>query len=156
MGRARPVRHCGGTDAILEALDRSSPGEVLVIDNDGRTDEACVGDLIALRAKLAGLAGIVIWGQHRDTAELHDIGLPVFSMGAFPARSQRVEAPGAESLVAARVGAWNITTTDLVMGDNDGVIFLPGARLEEIAVASAAVCDRETVQREGLLSGRQS
>jgi 4-hydroxy-4-methyl-2-oxoglutarate aldolase len=63
-GRALPARHYGSVDVFLEAL--SSAGyDVLVIDNGGRTDEACVGDLVALEAQAAGLGGIVIWGLHR-------------------------------------------------------------------------------------------
>jgi regulator of RNase E activity RraA len=41
---------------------------VLVVDNGGRLDEACAGDLVALEAQAAGLEGLVIWGLHRDTA----------------------------------------------------------------------------------------
>src|SRR6187549_3873494 len=61
-GRARPVRHVGSVDVFLEALGQAEPGDVLVVDNEGRTDEACVGDLVALEVARAGLAGIVIWG----------------------------------------------------------------------------------------------
>ena len=61
-GAVRPARHFGGVDVFLEALENASAGEVLVIDNDGRLDEACIGDLISLEVKMAGLNGIVIWG----------------------------------------------------------------------------------------------
>ncbi len=84
-GRACPARHAGSVDIFLEAIERARPGDVLVADNDARADEACVGDLVAQEARGAGLAGIVIWGLHRDTADLRAIGLPVFSLGAFPA-----------------------------------------------------------------------
>lgn len=53
-------------DTFLEAIDRSHAGEVLVIDNGGRLDEGCVGDLVVLEAKQVGLTGIVIWGSYRD------------------------------------------------------------------------------------------
>jgi hypothetical protein len=43
---------------------------------------------VTLEASRAGLSGIVIWGLHRDTAELHIIRLPVFSLGALPAGPQ--------------------------------------------------------------------
>jgi regulator of RNase E activity RraA len=57
---------------------------VLVVDNGGLLDEACVGDLVALEAHAAGMEGMVIWGLHRDTADIRAIGLPVFSLGAIP------------------------------------------------------------------------
>src|SRR2546430_12395803 len=39
-------------DIFLEALEKASTGEILVVDNAGRRDEACVGDLIALETKI--------------------------------------------------------------------------------------------------------
>jgi hypothetical protein len=51
-----------GVDIFLEALEGAAPGNVLVVDNGGRLDEACVGDLVVLEAQAAGLEGIVIWG----------------------------------------------------------------------------------------------
>src|SRR5918996_1315914 len=83
-GRVLPAQHLGSVDIFLEALEGSAPGDVLVVDNGGRLDEACVGDLVALEAQAAGLEGLVIWGLHRDTADIRAIGLPVFSLGAIP------------------------------------------------------------------------
>ena len=56
-GRARPARHYGGVDVFLEALGSAGYGDVLVVDNGGRADEACVGDLVVLEAQAAGLGG---------------------------------------------------------------------------------------------------
>ena len=103
-GPVRPARHSGGVDVFLEALEHASPGEILVVDDGGRRDEACIGDLMALEVKMAGLGGIVVWGLHRDTAELREIALPVFSLGSLSSRPQRVHARDSDCLEWARIG----------------------------------------------------
>src|SRR5579862_7791192 len=91
-GRVCPARHAGSVDAFLEACETAAPGDVLVVDNGGLLDEACVGDLVALEAHAAGMSGMVIWGLHRDTAAMRAIGLPVFSLGAIPTGPLRLDA----------------------------------------------------------------
>jgi regulator of RNase E activity RraA len=56
-GRVLPAQHVGSVDVFLEAFESAEPGDVLVVDNGGRRDEACVGDLVALEAQAAGIAG---------------------------------------------------------------------------------------------------
>ncbi len=48
-GRVIPARHAGSVDIFLEALLEAAPGDVLVVDNGGRLDESCVGDLVVLK-----------------------------------------------------------------------------------------------------------
>jgi 4-hydroxy-4-methyl-2-oxoglutarate aldolase len=61
-GSVLPVRHAGSVDVFFEAYERSGGGDVLVIDNEGRTDEGCIGDLTVIEAREAGLKGVVVWG----------------------------------------------------------------------------------------------
>jgi regulator of RNase E activity RraA len=131
-GRVLPARHVGSVDIFLEALERATPGDVLVVDDGGRLDAACVGDLVVLEAAAAGLAGVVIWGLHRDTADIRATGLPVFSMGAIPTGPLSPGVRPPDALDSATVGDWLVSRDDVVLGDDDGVLFVPAARAEEM------------------------
>ena len=116
-GRVCPARHAGSVDIFLEAFESATAGGVLVVDNGGRLDEACVGDLVALEAQTAGLEAMVIWGLHRDTADIHAIALPLFSLGSLPTGPQRLDARHPEALRSATVGEWTVSCEDIVFGD---------------------------------------
>jgi len=152
-GRTRPARHVGSVDVFLEALTGTDPGDVLVIDNGGRLDEACIGDLVALEAMGAGLGGMVVWGLHRDTDELIEIGLPIFSLGTVPTGPQRVDPRSPDALSWARVGPFVLTSSDFVVADADGVIFLDEDRLPAIVTAAEAICTTEREQADKMRSG---
>lgn len=153
VGRARPARHVGSVDVFLEALGSCEQGDVLVVDNGDRADEACVGDLVALEAARAGLAAIVIWGQHRDTAQLRTIGLPVVSTGAYPNGPERLDPQPDDALDWAACGPHTVTSDDLVLADDDGVVFLPLVRAQEIAETAARIRDVERHQAARMLLG---
>ena len=152
-GRVTPARHVGSVDIFLEVLEGAGPGDVLVVDNGGRPDEACVGDLVVLETQAAALAGIVIWGLHRDTADIRAIGLPVFSLGAIPAGPQRLDARPPDALVSAAAGECTVTGADLVLGDDDGVLFVPAARAAELFTIAEAIRDTERRQADQIRAG---
>src|SRR5690348_16359584 len=56
-GRVLPAHHRGIVDLFLEAMRRALPRDILVVDNDSRSDESCIGDLTVLEARAWGLAG---------------------------------------------------------------------------------------------------
>lgn len=147
-GRVLPARHAGSVDVFLEALGDAQPGDVLVVDNRGRLDESCVGDLVTAEAAAAGLDGIVIWGLHRDSAELREIGLPVFSLGSLSTGPLHLGDRAPDALLAATVGAWTVTTDDLVFGDDDGVLFVPAAHAEDVFRLAEGIRDTERRQAE--------
>src|SRR6516225_7085810 len=145
-GRVNPVRHFGSFDVFLEAIDRAVPGDVLVVDNGGRLDEACIGDLITLEASRAGLSGIVIWGLHRDTDELRTIRLPVFSLGSLPAGPQRLDPVDPLALSSAAFGQYVVTADDFVLGDDNGVLFVPLDQAQAVAEVAGSIRDTERHQ----------
>lgn len=65
-------------------------GDILVIDNNGRMDEGCIGDLTALEAQACKLAGIIVLGCHRDTMDLKIIKFPIFSIVSCSSCSKEI------------------------------------------------------------------
>lgn len=158
-GRVAPARHAGSVDVFLEAFERAETGDVLVVDNGGRLDESCVGDLITLEAQAAGLAGMVIWGLHRDTVELRRIGLPVFSLGRIPtgpldAAHVRRGERSPQSTRPSQLGEWTVDDGDVVFGDDDGVLVVPADRLDEVLDHAERIRDTEVAQAERIRGGR--
>src|SRR6266536_3460975 len=152
-GRAAPTRHVGSVDIFLEAFERAAPGDVLVVDNGGRLDAECVGALVVQEAQSAGLVGIVVWGLHRDTADIRAIGLPVFSLGAVPTGPLRLGARLPDAVESATVGEWTVGTADLVFGDDDGVLLVPAARAEDVLTLGGTIRDTERRQADRIRAG---
>jgi 4-hydroxy-4-methyl-2-oxoglutarate aldolase len=152
-GRALPARHYGSVDVFLEAFGRAEPGDVLVIGNGGRSDEACVGDLVVLEAEAAGLVGLVVWGLHRDTRELAEIGLPVFSYGSYPPGPMRLDEREAEALDTARFGSHLVSGDDVVFGDDDGVLFVAAERVGEVLATAQRIWQTEREQAQRIRAG---
>jgi 4-hydroxy-4-methyl-2-oxoglutarate aldolase len=152
-GRALPVRHFGSVDVFLEAMQGAQSGQVLVIDNGGRLDEGCIGDLTALESEKCGLAGIIVWGAHRDTPELQQIRLPIFSYGAYPFGPQRLDPRDSSALLSARFGDFLVEAGDVAFADDDGCLFAAAERVDELLRIAHEIWQRERQQAEAIKSG---
>ena len=152
VGRARTLRfipfrpdlfaeHGGGFNAQKRAFDTLGAGDVLVIDARGERDAGTVGDLLALRAQQLGAAGVVTDGAARDVAVVSGLGIPVFAAGAHPAVLGRKHVPW-ETDVTIACGGAAVQPGDVIVADDDGVLVIPPALVDEV-VTDAVEQERE-------------
>lgn len=129
--------HGGGYNAQKRAFDAVKAGEVLVIEARNESGSGTLGDILAIRAKFNGAAGVVTDGGVRDAAAVAEIGLPVFTRGAHPAVLGRKHVPW-DSDVAIACGNTTVIPGDVIVGDDDGVIVIPRDLVEEVVEAAVA------------------
>jgi regulator of RNase E activity RraA len=129
--------HGGGYNAQKRCFDAARPGQVIVIEARGVADAGTLGDILALRAKVNGVEGVVTDGAVRDHEAVTATGLPVFSQGAHPSVLGRRHVPW-DVDVAVCCGGATVLPGEIVVGDADGVIVIPPAIAHEVAEAALA------------------
>ncbi|MEM7776007.1 MAG: hypothetical protein AAF732_10390 [Pseudomonadota bacterium] len=142
LGTALPVA-TGANDnlALIAGVSRAQPGDVIIAASDAFDRTAVCGDIVAMLAKNAGCAAIVIDGMARDVAGLEEVGLPIFARGVTPNSCVKT-GPGTVGLPVIAAGV-RVEAGDVVMGDRDGVVIVPRARLEEVVASVDAIRQAE-------------
>ncbi|TDD87737.1 fumarylacetoacetate hydrolase family protein [Saccharopolyspora karakumensis] len=146
IGRARTLRfvparedlfrsHGGGYNAQKRTFDSLKPGDVLVVEARGERGSGTVGDILALRAQVLGAAGIVTDGGVRDHSAVKDLDIPTFSGGPHPAVLGRRHVPWDSDITVACGGA-TVQPGDVIVGDDDGVLVVPPALLDQVLDAA--------------------
>lgn len=144
--------HGGGYNAQKRAFDAVGEGEIIVIEARGDETTGTLGDILALRAKTLGAAGVVTDGGVRDFDAVAEIGLPVFSKGAHPSVLGRKHVPW-EFDVTIGCGGATVQPGDVIVGDGDGVIVIPAHLADEVADAALAQEDEDAWIAEQVAAG---
>lgn len=154
-GPARTARITPGQNgAIHRAVARAVAGEVLVVAADGATRFGPFGDLLAEACKMRGLAGAVLDSTYRDSADIAAMGFQVFGRGMHPEATQKSH-PG-EVDTTVMIGGIEIAPGDWVVGDDDGVVVIPNAAVEDVLISVAQVAAREETIRARILAGEST
>lgn len=138
-GPVLPVQHAGSVDVFFETLQSATKGSVLCIDNQGRLDEGCIGDLTVLEAMHHGCVGILVDGAHRDTSALRRLALPVWSRGRSPFGPLAARIRPEDALTAATIGGHKVTSDDIVVLDEDGAVFVAARDAERVWKLAAKI-----------------
>ena len=107
------------------AMGKCGPGDVLVADLQGRTQDVVAGDVKLLQLKMNNADGVVIDGAIRDLDVLRDeeYGLIVYAT-ARSLHGGPTVAP-AEEDIQIQCGGALVRPGDVMVGDDDGVIVVP-------------------------------
>lgn len=127
--------------APYAALKWAKPGDVLIVETGDFDRAAVMGDIIIAMARNCGIVAVVTDGLVRDVEGIEAVGLPVYARGLTP-NSPFKNGPGAIGFPVT-VGGVVIEPGDLVLGDRNGVVVAPRARLEQALASLEAVTAKE-------------
>ncbi|MEJ8867181.1 RraA family protein [Pseudomonas jessenii] len=129
------------------------PGDVVVIDNGGRTDCTVWGDIMTQYAGSRQIAATVIDGVCRDVNKALGDGYPIFSKGRFMRTGKdRVQVQSVNQPVS--VGTARVCARDIVVADANGVVIVPRARAAEVAACARQIESVEADIRALIAQGK--
>jgi RraA family protein len=151
-GPAYTVKTAPGDNLLVhKALDTAKAGDVLVVDAGGFGDHAIIGELMMSRARQRGIAGIVIWGAIRDSAEIGAGSYPVYAC-AVTHRGPYKNGPG-EINVPVMMGGMPVNPGDIIVGDADGLVAIPLESAERVLASAKTILEKETAAMKQILAG---
>jgi 4-hydroxy-4-methyl-2-oxoglutarate aldolase len=151
-GRALTVRCRPGDNLALHlAIAAAQPGDVLVVDYGGSVESGPFGEIMALACQMRGIAGLVIDGAVRDSAQITSLGFPIFARG-LNIRGTVKQDPGVIGSTLA-IGGVDITTGDVVFADADAILVLAISDLDAALAAARDRAARETLIMDRLRQG---
>lgn len=137
---------------IYKALMMMQPGHVLVVDGDGETSNALVGELIMLYAQQRGCAGFVLDAAVRDTAAFAQADFPCYARGVSH-RGPYKTGPG-QLNVPVSIDGQVIQPGDIIVGDEDGLVSFPQARAQELIAAAHKTAAHEDAIKAEIANGK--
>ncbi len=142
-----------GRHLCAEATDSATPGHVIVVAHQGRTDCAGWGGNLSRAALARGAAGTIVDGAVRDVDESLAIGYRVFAAAATPrtARGRAEEKSWGGTIV---IGGVSVDHGDYVVTDSAGAVFIPVDRVDEVLAAAELIAAKEAMMAAALADGQ--
>lgn len=147
FGPEVPSGHMG-----VDAISFAESGDVIVIDNGGRVDQNCWGEVLTFGAQQVGVAGVIIDGATRDVDIIKEANFPVYAKGIVPFTARGRNIQGGFNCTV-QLGGAQVRPGDIVMADINGVVVIPAERAVEVLEVSKDLFEREAEMVRLLKSG---
>jgi len=152
VGTAFTVKTRPGDNLMVhKAIDLCEPGDVIVVDAGGDLTNAIIGEIMVRLAVKKGIAGFVIDGAVRDTAAIRKGNFPVYARGVTH-RGPYKDGPG-EINVTVSVGGMVVHPGDLIVGDDDGLVAVPRAEVENVLTLAKLQAEKEEAIFQSIENG---
>ncbi|KFZ08850.1 hypothetical protein V502_09103 [Pseudogymnoascus sp. VKM F-4520 (FW-2644)] len=155
VGPAFTVRYVPASEppeSVCDFIDDVAIGDVVVIDNGGRTDCTVWGDIMTQYAGLRGIAGSVIDGVCRDVSRALADEYPLFTAGRWMRTGKdRVQMGGVNESIG--IGKVRVKPRDIVVADANGVVIVPRDRAREVAEVARRIEKSEAGIRGKIADG---
>ncbi|NCB02090.1 MAG: RraA family protein [Spirochaetia bacterium] len=123
LGVAFTVRVPANDNLMLhKAIDLASPGDIIVVDGEGVTTHALMGEIMFRYAISRGIRGFILDGCIRDVDSLEHLDFPVFAKGVNP-RGPYKNGPG-EINFPISCGGQVVHPGDIISADKDGIVVI--------------------------------
>ena len=136
LGTARTVSCHNDFLTVIDALNQSKAGDVLVVDSQDST-RALVGELFSTEAQRRGLSGIIVDGPVRDVEMLRKLEIPVFAKSYCPCSGTTKKMM--ETQTEIQCGGIAVAPEEVVFGDEDGIIVASIAQLIDLVPSAIQI-----------------
>jgi regulator of RNase E activity RraA len=136
---------------MFEALDDLKKDEVYICSGSSYS-YALWGGLMSTRAIKLRAAGAVLDGYSRDTDEILRLGFPTFSIGTY-AQDQGCRGKVIDFRIPIEFNGIRVNPGDIIFGDRDGVIIVPGEAEKETFEGAIEKARGEKLVKEALEEG---
>lgn len=136
---------------MLEALDDLKEGEIYIATG-ASLNYAIWGGLMSTRATHLKAGGAVLDGYVRDVGEIKALDFPTFCRGVY-AQDQGPRGKVIDYRTTIEIGGITINPGDLVYGDDEGVLIIPAAIVDEVVTKALVKTSTENQVAEAIKNG---
>ncbi len=151
-GRALTVKcHTGDNIMLIKAISMAQKGDVIIADMGNAVANGPFGEVLAVECVTKGLAGLIFNCAVRDSREIIELGLPVFSAQICISGTAKATLGTINHPISC--GGVIVNPGDIVVADADGVVTVPIDEAEEVVKAADARTAKEAEVMERLRAG---